>query len=166
MSYSSPLLRLGGHADSWVSPGLGSKTEPLFAECCWVRRFTTEVRGRGGLLGMFSVNGVMCCIIYGHIYGIVVNFTSCFNCLVLALMWRDISAPEMGRGALFYFKTNKSWPHTHVLVCLVLECLVWKEEPKEESLIEGTWKYILFGKYRTDEAWCQPTELVTKYKYK
>lgn len=49
-------------------------------------------------------------------------------------MWRDISAPEMGRGALFYFKTNKSSPHTHVLVCLVLDCLVWKEEPKEESL--------------------------------
>lgn len=155
-----PASSLGGHADSLVTAGLGSKTQPLFGKCCWVREFTTEVGGGEGCWEGLecSLSIVMCQNIYGHIYAIVVNFASCFNCLALALMSRDISAPEMGRSALFYFKTNKSSPHTHVLVCLVLDCLVWKEEPEEESLVEGTWKYtpvnILVGKYRTDEIQC------------
>lgn len=50
--------------------------------------------------------------------------TLCFKRLGLVLMSRHISAPEMGRGVLFYFQTNKRSPHTHVLVCLVLDCLV------------------------------------------
>lgn len=155
MSYSSPLLPSEVMQIHWWRQGWVVKHNHSLVNVAELGSLQQKW-GEGRVVGRDSVNSHVLNI-YGHIYGIVVNFASCFNCLALALMSRDISAPEMGRSALFYFQTNKSSPHTHVLVYLVLDCLVWKE-PEEESLVKGTWKYIpvniLVGKYRTDEIQC------------